>query len=1433
MGRLRVLALGCAAVLAVANEARAEFPYEPQGPPGAYAQYFLPPSAPRPGDLRGKLVWMYASTAEPGSPFAADARELGGVRGGHVVDADTSAEQAWHTTTGRPDVAIGVTDSGIEWQDDGAMRDLAFKTRISRGEAPRPQVDRATATVEGADCATFTGPGDDRNRDGVFNLLDYACDARVDPAPAKGVNADMLDPQDVLIAFTDGDDDDNNGYADDMVGWDFLDDDNDPYDDVRYGHGTGEAKDSTAEADNEGELGTCPNCTVVHLRVGTSFIADVNRFAEAVVYATDNDVLVVQDALGTLNKSAFALSAIKYAYDHGTTVIASAADEAAQHHNQPSSLPYSIVVNSVTHSDEADDLPGPSPVSYLQFNGCTNFSSRITLAIPSVSCSSDATGRGSGMAGLVYSAAINAVAAGRLQPHPTCRRPDGDPCVITPNEVRQLMASGTVGGTPVADDVNFAQTPNGTSTEATCRPPSPGCTDPFLSAPTTRLVSPPGTSYPARRGHDQFYGYGRVNMARAVSAVLPGGGGPARIPPEVEVVSPNWFDMVDPGAPELKVEGTVDNRGGGYTCSVYAAAGAYPGEDDFVALPSAHCDGTTVRTGAFSGELASVAMADLRALFPPDAGDFRGREPGTGPQPYGGRPNTEPYGFVVKAVVTATGPGGLAGQDRRQAYLHRDADMLPGFPRQLPGDGESSPVLADVDGDDANELVLANSDGVIHVFERGGGQSPGWPRTTKPVRPNHAGAPGLGPDAVDPGHEAVLGTPAVGDIDRDGTLEIVVADLDRHVYVFEHDGTRSLDLETNPRFAGIPAEPFANLRDGPRNRTQPGAIGSPVLADLDGRGGLEIVLASMDRHVYAWHADGRPVAGWPALVVDREKVATIDPVSHQVTFKGGEDSDDEQQGAIVDTPAVGDLTGDGRPEVVIGTNEEYDEPINAGGTDEALYAPLGAALAPGNGRLFALHPSGVADELRLDNSVYLPGWPFRVGILQRGLLPLVGEGITGSPVIGEVPCGGKAAGPRVGTIPAAGLPYIVEPDGVSCYGRANGRDRALPTSGGPAADPVFLAAVGHPAFATLEGQPAFLAPAAGVVRASDVVLPEYQGGRDYLVAWDTAAGQVAPGWPAQVNDLQFLTGPSIAELEPQNAGQEVVGGTAHDDLYGLTGRGTPIDAGWPKLTGDWTVTNPVTGTWGEDPQKVVVSATRSGRMLAYATGADGCAPADWPQFHHDPWNTGDARRDAVPPARPAGAALKNRTLRFTAPGDDLRCGAPAGYEVATAAEPITPQGFAGARRVRATGEGPLALEGRLRRYVAVRAVDEQGNVGLPAVVDRRGAVAPCDPRLRVVIKRARLTARRVQVRGRLVAKRCKGLPRVVRVAVARRAGKRCRFLRRNGELGRARSCRRPRRLPAKGLRRWRLTTAAVLPRGRYVVRAYAFSARARVTVRVK
>ena len=138
-------------------------------------------------------------------------------------------------------------------------------------------------------------------------------------------------------------------------------------------------------------------------------------------------MLVVQEALGTLNNSSLARDAVNYAYGHGVTVIASAADEAAQHNNWPSSLPHVILVNSVVRSAIADGQP--PPISYLALNGCTNFNAKITLAIPSDSCSSNATGLAAGMAGLVYSAALSARSKGALSDHPSCLRaidgPDG------------------------------------------------------------------------------------------------------------------------------------------------------------------------------------------------------------------------------------------------------------------------------------------------------------------------------------------------------------------------------------------------------------------------------------------------------------------------------------------------------------------------------------------------------------------------------------------------------------------------------------------------------------------------------------------------------------------------------------------------------------------------------------------------------------------------------------------------------------------------------------------------------------------------------------------------------------------------------------------------------------------------------------------------
>ena len=1365
-----VVAAACAAAALVPASALAAFPY-PSAPsnPDDYSRYKVGNQTP--SDLAGKLEWMYAATPDDSpesrlnnsNPF-----ELGGVRGAHLVDAADSAATAWETTTGRPDVTIAVLDSGIKWDDRNAMLDLRRKTRISRGEAKQPNHERATPLEplpDGLACPDLSAAFD-ANRDGVFNVSDYACDDRVAIDPAKGVGpADLLDPQDVLIAFTDGVDDDDNGFEDDMVGWDFLDDDNDPYDDVQYGHGTGEARDSTAEADNAGELGACPNCMSIHMRVGDSFVADVNRFAQAVIYAADNDVLVVQEALGTLNNSKLARQAVKYAYDHGVVVIASAADEAAQHNNWPSSLPGVILVNSVTKFDE---VITPNSRSYLQFTGCTNFNPKITVAIPSVSCSSDATGRGSGMAGVVYSAALNAIEDGRLEPNPGCTRTNGDPCPLTANEVRQLMASGQVDGKTQVDDVDFAQDP-----EVSCSPaPTPACTDPFASSPllTTPLgrpmVSPLATtkSYPARFGHDQYYGYGRVNMARAAVRADAG-----VVPPEVEITSPEWFSQVDPRKASFQVRGTVFARGDEFTCEVLVAPGSYPNDrrtsdsppGDFAKVNSTHCDGSRVHTAQLAGALAEVDVSALKARFPATSAGFDGREPGAGAQTAGGRPNTSPYGFYVKVVARSVRAGKtLLGEDRRNAYLHRDRGLLADFPLELGADGASSPLLVDLDGDNRNELVFATSDGFVHALERDGSDLPGWPVRGDRL-PVHAAGLAFSTGGVSDHYGgAILASPAAGDLDGDGIPEIVAADLEGKVYAWNAAGKRVLTEEANPAFSGKPLDAFVNVRKGPQNRTQHGFIGSPVLGDLDRDGRQEIVAAGMDRHLYAWHGNGKAVDGYPVLVVDRGKVAAggIDPRTHAVSFDPAKTGDRLNQGAIVDTPAVANISGgaDSPPEIVIGTNEEYrvdvgDEgPFNAGPANAGVIAALQRVnelieqtgedppldLANANGRVYAVH----ADGEEHPGGPYVDGWPVKLGLLMSELLPVVGEGVNGSPVVAPLECPSGGEGRKVGVIPAAGLGYILNDDGSSCLGEQDGKHTVLQSDvpGLQGLDGVRFPAVGLPAFGAVAGRTTFVAPVAGVIRALDLAANEYQGGADGVAAWNPQTGQYLPNWPAQVNDLQFLTGPAVADVDGA-PGEEVVAGTASMDLQAFNSAGAPAGAAWPRLTGDWMVATPLVGSFGQREtasasRKVVVAMTRRGTVFAYGTGARACAPASSPRFHHDNANSGDYERDAVAPGRPENLRVARGKLTFAAPGDDLLCGRADRYELAASDAPIDGKSFDAADAIAGApdpGRAGEAQEVRLpagtMRFVAIRAVDEQGNRGRTVSIDTRRSAPPRAP----------------------------------------------------------------------------------------------------------
>ena len=89
-----------------------------------------------------------------------------------------------------------------------------------------------------------TASSHDANADGLFNIQDYAEDPRIDRQWSRSwrryVGLIGFD-----YTFSDGVDDDGNGYIDDISGWDFFERDNDAYHTYADGfgnHGTGVAR---------------------------------------------------------------------------------------------------------------------------------------------------------------------------------------------------------------------------------------------------------------------------------------------------------------------------------------------------------------------------------------------------------------------------------------------------------------------------------------------------------------------------------------------------------------------------------------------------------------------------------------------------------------------------------------------------------------------------------------------------------------------------------------------------------------------------------------------------------------------------------------------------------------------------------------------------------------------------------------------------------------------------------------------------------------------------------------------------------------------------------------------------------------------------------------------------------------------------------------
>jgi hypothetical protein len=207
--------------------------------------------------------------------------------------------------------------------------------------------------------------------------------------------------------------------------------------------------------------------------------------------------------------------------------------------------------------------------------------------------------------------------------------------------------------------------------------------------------------------------------------------------------------------------------------------------------------------------------------------------------------------------------------------INGDSTIVPGFPVETEQWIQSSPALGDIDGDEELEIVAGTGTGIVgngghkvYAWNGDGSPVPNWPRPTGANMPS---------------------SPALGDIDSDGELEVIIgcgAETDvvnpscTSLYAWNGDGTN---------VAGFPVSPAAN---NPWAPTSPGAMPySPILADYDGDGSLEILV--------------NVTGAWGISTVEANGTPLNDP-----RFRS--------QNVLNAPPVVSDVDNDGSLEVLVG-----------------------------------------------------------------------------------------------------------------------------------------------------------------------------------------------------------------------------------------------------------------------------------------------------------------------------------------------------------------------------------------------------------------------------------------------------------------------------------------------------------------------------------
>ena len=234
------------------------------------------------------------------------------------------APEAWEITKGDSTIHIGFVDTGVDWWHP----DLQFQFAINRKE--------------------------DINGNGLF-----------DPWPSDSIGTDAHGH--LVHGDIDGIDHDGNGYANDVIGYNFVDQESQnvgtwsgrsPYPWDENGHGTMVAGVLAAEQNNHiGVSGIAPKCKLVALRAfDATGNGEDDDIASAIVYAADNHIQILNCSFGDIVPSLLQRDAIRYATSMGTLVFASSGNDGGDRPHYPSDFDEVVGVGATTNNPAPDNL---------------------------------------------------------------------------------------------------------------------------------------------------------------------------------------------------------------------------------------------------------------------------------------------------------------------------------------------------------------------------------------------------------------------------------------------------------------------------------------------------------------------------------------------------------------------------------------------------------------------------------------------------------------------------------------------------------------------------------------------------------------------------------------------------------------------------------------------------------------------------------------------------------------------------------------------------------------------------------------------------------------------------------------------------------------------------------------------------------------------